>query len=241
LGKYPLPKRKAAELLRLHGIEKMEKTLLGKARGIICAGESIEEFARPTGKTFLVRNCLDVSKYEDCDWSSTKVAVCGPFLKTYQNRYQLEYMSRVAKAFPKLTFLLIGRMDDQDLGQLSGFRNIRATGYVEDFINTLRSCSVLFVPYPHFTSQGGAKTKVLEAAACGMSIVATPYAICDFFAENVMVGKDLESLGRHLQYLSESEDNRKSIGRSMREYVSENHSHLTETKKLIKIYGEFSG
>jgi len=232
-------KRKFAELVRLPELEKMEKKLIGNARAIVCAGESIEEFVRPTGKAFLVRNCVDTSKYKCCDYSSARIAVCGPFLRTYQNRYQLDYVIRIAKAFPKLSFLLVGRIEHDDLEILHRLGNIESTGYVEDFAEVLRTCSIMFAPYSSFTSQGGAKTKLIEAAACGMCIVATPYAVCDFFAENVKVAEDAMSLAKHLQYFAESEDVRKAVGHSMKRYVSTNHCYLTETKKLIKIYEEF--
>jgi len=240
LKKYSFLKRRAAEYLRFPDVRKMEMRLLGNAKGIICAGESIEEFARPTGKAFLVRNCVDTSRYEICDWSSSKIAVCGPFLKTSQNRYQFEYLIRIAKAFTELSFVVIGRTDIQDLRTLHNFANIQTVGYVSNFIETLRKCSILFAPYPLFTSQGGAKTKLIEAAACGMCVVATPYATCDFLAENTLVGEKVESLAEHLLYLVQSEDVRKSIGQSMRRYVSTNHNHLTETRKLIRVYEEFA-
>ena len=240
LGKYSFVKRKAAEFLRLPEVRRMERRLLERAKAIICAGESIEAFARQKGTAFLIRNCVNVSLYKDCDWSSTRIAVCGPFLKIYQNRYQLEHIVRIAKAFPKLSFVLIGRIENEDLRTLRDLTNIQPMGYVNNFVETLRSCSVLFAPYPHFTSQGGAKTKLIEAAACGMCIVATPYAVCDFFAENSMIDEEDECLAKHLLYLTENEDNRKSVGQRMKKYVLANHDHLAETKKLIKVYEEFS-
>jgi len=239
ISRYWFLKRRAARVLRFHEIEKMQSALLSRAKGIICAGESIEEFARPIGRAFLVRNCVDLNRYEKCDVSSTRIAVCGPFLKTYHNRYQLEYVTRIAKQFPRLSFLLIGRIKDDDLKILGSLSNVQVTGYVDSFIDVLRTCSILLAPYPSFTSQGGAKTKLIEAAACGMCIVATPYAVCDFYADDVLIGEETSGLARHLEYLTESESHRKTIGQKARAYVSICHSHLTETRKLIRAYEEF--
>jgi len=238
ISRYRFPKREAARLMKSREIEKMQDRLLGNAKGIICAGESIEEFARPLGRTYLVRNCVDLNRYGQCDISSTQIAVCGPF-SGYSNQYQIECVVRVAKLFPRLSFLLIGRVEDRDLRILSGAANIRATAYVDNFPDALRTCSILFAPYASFSAQDGVRTKLIEAAACGMCIVATPYAMCDFYGDNVLVAEEISELGHHLEYLAESEDNRRNMAKSMRTYVSVYHNHITETKKLIKVYEEF--
>lgn len=241
ITRYSFIKREALRLLKLHSIEKMQNLLLKRAKGIICAGESIEEYVKAFGTTYLVRNCVKLNSYEDCYYSSTKVCVCGPFLKTYQNYHQLKYVLAVAKKLPKISLVLIGKIEVEDQDILNRFSNVKMLGYVNDFVEQLRDCSILFAPYPFYSSQGGAKTKLIEAGACGMPIVASPYATCDFRSDDAWVGTDTKKLMEGLLYFSESESNRKYVGQKIKSAISEYHNYLVETKKLIQVYKEMKG
>ena len=229
--------RQKLRMRNLPKLKKMQDSLLKRAKGIICAGESIEEYAKSVGTTtYLVRNCVNLSLYENCDYSSSKVCVCGPFLKAYDNYYQLRYVLEMAKKLTQIQFMLIGKIEAEEQDTISKFDNIHVLGYVDNFIEKLRSCSILFAPYPSYSTQGGAKTKLIEAAACGIPIVATSYAICDFQCNDVLIGKDIAELSERLLYLAQSEGNRKHIGQKLKSYVSEYHNYLLETKKLIQVY-----
>lgn len=241
ITRYSFVKRQALQILKLPSIEKMQNILLKRAKGIICAGESIEEYAKAFGTTYLVRNCVKLNSYKDCDYAPSEVCVCGPFLKTYQNYHQLKYVLEVAKKLPKLSFVLIGKIEYEDQNMLNRFNNIKTLGYVNNFIEQLRTCSILFTPYPSYSSQGGAKTKLIEAGACGMPIVATPYATCDFRSDDVLVGTDIKKLSEGLLYFAESESNRKHIGQKIKLSISEYHNYLVETRKLIQLYKEIEG
>lgn len=241
ITRYSFVKKQALKIAKLSKIEKMQDSLLKRARGIICAGESIEEYARNFGTTYLIRNCVKLSLYKDCDYSSNKVCICGPFLKTYQNYHQLKYVFEVVKKLPQISFVLIGKIEDEDKNTLDKFSNVQTLGYVKDFVEQLRSCSMLFAPYPSYTSQGGAKTKLIEAGACGTPIVATPYATCDFQSSDIWVGSDIRKLSEGLLYFAESESNRKYFGQKIKPYVSEYHNYLLETKKLVDVYKEVEG
>ena len=78
----------------------------------------------------------------------------------------------VVKHFSNIDFVFIGPTDKIFRDELE-FKNTTFLGKVDNYIETLRTCSVLFAPFPDYAYYLGSKTKFIEAAACQMP--ARPY------------------------------------------------------------------
>ena len=65
----------------------------------------------------------------------------------------------IVKKFPDVEFVFIGPTDKIFFDALQ-FKNTTFTGLVDNYIDTLRTCSVLLAPYPEFACYLGSKTKI---------------------------------------------------------------------------------
>ena len=117
------------------------------------------------------------------------------------------------------------------------FKNTTFTGKVDNYIEILRTCSVLLAPYPDYAYYLGSKTKFIEAAACQMPIITTPVGNVDFQNDHVCIGKTKNDLINQIDYLK-NENVRNDLGKKLRNEVIKNHNADIEIKKIIKIYKE---
>jgi len=108
---------------------------------------------------------------------------------------------------------------------------------VDNYIDTLRKCSVLLAPYPDYAYYLGSKTKFVEAAACQIPIITTPVGNIDFQNDFVCVGKTNNELISHILYL-ENENNRLELGKKLKNEIIKNYNADIEIKKVIKLYTE---
>ena len=117
--------------------------------------------------------------------------------------------------------------------------NTKFLGIVDNYNEILRSCSVLFSPYPENARYLGSKNKFLEAAACQMPIVTTSSGAIDFRNDLLLIGdttKELTDLIRSMK----DENERNDLGKKRRSEIEQNYNADIEVKKIIKLYTEFS-
>jgi glycosyltransferase involved in cell wall biosynthesis len=234
---YPIHSwRKWAFMVKAHHYKKLERKIFQNAKHVICAGERIYEEVRNIQNATLVRNAVFLENYEPNNCKILKVALVGPFLPGKLNYFGLDMIKFVVKHFEKIEFVFIGPTDKNFRDALQ-FNNTKFVGKVDNYIETLRSCSVLLAPYPEYAFYLGSKTKFIEAAACNMPIITTPTGIIDFENDYVCVGKTKEDLVNQMHYL-ESEDVRTDLGRKLRDEISEKYNAEIEIEKVIKIYKE---
>lgn len=77
----------------------------------------------------------------------------------------------VRRALPDATFLIVGRSPSRKVQELSGIEGIEVTGSVPDVRPFLARAQVSVAP---FSIAAGIQTKILEAMAAGLPVVATP-------------------------------------------------------------------
>lgn len=236
---YPIHswKRWAFKLKSRH-YKKLETRIFKNSQHVICAGENIYERVKNIQNATVVRNAVFLENYKPTDCKILKVALVGPFLPGKINYFGLDMIKFVVKQFDNIEFVLIGPTDKSFREEL-GFKNTKFLGKVDNYIEELRSCSVLFAPYPEYAYYLGSKTKFVEAAACQMPILTTPVGNVDFQNDYVCIGKTKEELVERLHYL-EDESVRMDLGKKLRNEISLNYNAEIEIEKVIKIYKELS-
>ena len=118
------------------------------------------------------------------------------------------------------------------------FKNCEFLGLVENYSEVLRSCSVLFSPYPSYAKYLGSKNKFLEAGACEMPIITTSSGAVDFKQDLLLIGDSSTELIKLIESM-QNENERKKIGKSLRVEIEKNYNADVEIKKIIKLYKEY--
>lgn len=222
--------------VKAHHYKKLEHKMFRKSKHIICAGEKIYEILKNIQSATVVRNAVFLENYKPTDCKILKVALVGPFLPGKINYFGRDMIKFIVKKFENIEFVFIGPTDESFRNELQ-FKNTKFAGKVDNYIETLRSCSVLLAPFPDYAYYLGSKTKFLEAAACQMPIITTPVGNIDFQNDYVCVGKTKEELVNQIYYL-EDESVRTDLGKKLRDEISKNYNAEIEIEKVIKIYKE---
>ncbi len=216
--------------------KKLETKILQKSQHIICAGESIFERVKNIQSATVVRNAVFPENYIPTQCKKLKIALVGPFLPGKLNYFGFDMIKFIVKKLPDIEFVFIGPTDKNFREELQ-FKNTKFTGKVENYVETLRTCSVLLAPFPNYAVYLGSKTKFIEAAACQMPIVTTPLGNIDFENDHVCIGKTKNDLINQIDYLK-NENVRNDLGKKLRNEVLKNYNADIEIKKIIKIYEE---
>ncbi len=216
--------------------KKLETKILQKSQHIICAGESIFERVKNIQSATVVRNSVFPENYIPTQCKKLKIALVGPFLPGKLNYFGFDMIKFIVKKLPDIEFVFIGPTDKNFREELQ-FKNTKFTGKVENYVETLRTCSVLLAPFPNYAVYLGSKTKFIEAAACQMPIVTTPLGNIDFENDHVCIGKTKNDLINQIDYLK-NENVRNDLGKKLRNEVLKNYNADIEIKKIIKIYKE---
>jgi glycosyltransferase involved in cell wall biosynthesis len=220
-------------------LREKEEEAYRRALCLVCQSEALRERVKHLNRAEVVRDAVDLTRYNPTERSKLRVAVVGPFIEGHQNLYALEVFHEILRLDRETEYVVIGRIDEQHKELISRFDNVTCTGFVDDFVEALRQCSILLCPYPPRSgSAGGAKTKAIEAAACSIPIVGTPDGLGDFGQELVLLGETAGELVERISYLSE-ENLRRELGRKLRTEVQEKHDIVKESRKLIALYQEF--
>lgn len=235
---YPFTSwRKWAFIAKSYYFKKLETKIFKNSQHVICAGEHIFEKVKNIQNSTVIRNAVFPEKYAATTCKTLKIALVGPFLPGKLNYFGFEMIKSIVKKLDKVEFLFIGPTDKIFRDGLN-FKNTSFVGKVNNYIDTLRSCSVLLAPYPDYALYLGSKTKFVEAAACQIPIVTTPSGNVDFQNDYVCVGKTTNDLIQQIHYL-EDEDVRVDLGKNLRNEILKNYNAEIEIEKLIKIYKEF--
>ena len=228
--------RKWAFLAKSYHYKKLETKIFRNSQHVICAGEHILEKVKNIQSATLVRNAVFPENYIPTKCTSLKIALVGPFLPGKLNYFGFDMIQFLVKKFENIEFVFIGSTDQYFRDGLK-FKNTTFTGKVDNYIEILRTCSVLLAPYPDYAYYLGSKTKFIEAAACQMPIITTPVGNVDFQNDHVCIGKTKNELANQINYLKD-ESVRVDLGKKLRNEILKNYNAEIEIKKVIKLYNE---
>lgn len=146
------------------------------------------------------------------------------------------YIENVLPAFARLgveppQLSVIGLCPDSLKAQLA-HPTIRFLGYVPDILEELKSYQVFFAP---IVSGSGVKTKVLEAMACGLPVIALPDAVSGISAEHMkhcLIARDPEEFVRCYHLVNGNTTFAQQVGLAARELVIRSYSMQAATKVL---------
>lgn len=230
--------KKYAYIAKSYYYKKFEINLFQNSVHLICSGEDIFEKVKKFQNSTIVRNGIFLNNFSQSTCSELRVAVVGPFLRGTINYEGLDLIKKTIKELPNIKFVFIGKTDDSFKDELN-FRNCEFLGLVDNYYEVLRSCSVLFSPYPSYAKYLGSKNKFLEAAAGEMPIITTSSGAVDFKQDLLLIGNSSKEL-IHLIESMKDENERRKLGKKLRSEIETKYNADIEIKKIIKLYNEFS-
>lgn len=230
--------KKYAYIVKSYYYKKFEINLFKNSVHLICSGEDIFEKVKKFQNSTIVRNGIFLNNFSKSACSELKIAVVGPFLRGTINYEGLDLIKKTVKELPNIKFVFIGKIDDSFKDALN-FRNCEFLGLVDNYYEVLRSCSVLFSPYPSYAKYLGSKNKFLEAAAGEMPIITTSSGAVDFKQDLLLIGDSSKEL-IHLIESMKDENERRKLGKKLRSEIEIKYNADIEIKKIIKLYNEFS-
>ena len=222
--------------LKSQFIKKLENKICKNAIHVICASDLIYDRIKNIQSATVIRNAVKIDEYHPTKCSTLRVAVIGPFTEGTQNHEVVNLIHYVVKNLPNIEFVFIGMVDNYYKSQLN-FKNSKFLGKVDNYIETLASCSVLFSPYPDYSYILASKNKILEAGACQMAVITSESGSIGFPSDLVLIGKSKEDYVKKLIYL-ENENIRKEYGKKIRSEIERNYKTDIEIQKLLKLYNE---
>jgi len=230
--------KKYAYIAKSYYYKKFEISLFKNSTHLICSGEDIFEKVKKFQNSTVVRNGIFISDFKPTTCNELKIAVVGPFLPGTINYEGLNLIKKTVKDLPNIKFVFIGKTDVSFQNELN-FKNCEFLGLVDNYYEVLRSCSVLFSPYPLYAKYLGSKNKFLEAAACEMPIITTSSGAVDFKQDLLLIGDSSEELIKLVESMK-NENARKNFGKSLRVEIEKYYNADIEIKKIIKLYQEYS-
>lgn len=229
--------KKYAYIAKSYYYKKFEINLFKNSTHLICSGEDIFEKVKKFQNSTVVRNGIFLDNFSPTTCSELKIAVVGPFLPGTINYEGLDLIKKTVKELPNTKFLFIGKTHDSFRNELN-FKNTEFLGLVDNYSEVLKSCNVLFSPYPAYAKYLGSKNKFLEAGACEMPIITTSSGSVDFKQDLLLIGDSSTELIKLIESMKD-ENERKSIGKSLRKEIEQNYNADIEIKKIIKLYKEY--
>jgi len=230
--------KKYAFIAKSFFYKKVETKLFKNAIHLICSGEDIFDRVRKIQNSTLIRNGVFLKNYRPSTSTDLRVALVGPFIRGTINFDAIHLIKKTMQELPNIEFVLIGKTDDYFKNQLN-FKNTKFLGVVDNYIEMLRSCSVLFSPYPKNAIYLGSKNKFLEAAACEMPIITTSSGAIDFRKDLLLIGNNSNELIELIKTMK-NENERKNLGKKLHFEIEKNYNADVEIKKIIKLYEEYS-
>jgi len=145
-----------------------------------------------------------------------------------------ERILELAKQFPQVTFLIAGFGElDQEM-KLAAGSNVKFVGWIKPFI-FWQACDVALLT----SDNEGVPTSLIEAAVCGLPIVAENVgSVSDIFEPNIggYLVNNVESRKEALNKLISDPNFAKQMGESAKEYSDERFSIGKFVKDHIELY-----
>lgn len=152
-------------------------------------------------------------------------------------RLAREIFPYVRQQVPDARLRIVGP-DPRGLARELASERITVTGFVPDIVAELQGAGAAAAPV---NAGGGVKTKVLEAMACGVPVVATSEANRGIEAvpgEEILIGDTAKDFARHLAELLQDQERAAALGRAGRELAVRKFSWRQVGKELLALYAE---
>lgn len=135
-------------------------------------------------------------------------------------------------------FYIIGKNPTKEVLNLANGKDIIVTGEVKDIKEHFLKSEVIVIP---LRMGSGLRNKVIQAMACGKTVVATKDATEGLNVEdnvNILIANTPEEFVEKILLALNNKELNLKIGENARKYVEENFSYDVVEKKWFKVYDE---
>jgi len=154
------------------------------------------------------------------DYDHNRIVFMGN-MRTFHNTdaavyFATEVLPIIRKSRPEATFHIVGNEPSRHVRRLHDGKHVVVTGFVDDVFEHMRNAAVLVAP---MRVCAGVQTKVLEALALGVPVVATPMGATDFDPSVLSVADTPEGLAAATLLLMNDKAARREHALAGRQYV----------------------
>ncbi|MCC6680019.1 MAG: glycosyltransferase [Phycisphaeraceae bacterium] len=139
---------------------------------------------------------------------------------------------------PRATLRIVGKNPTPQVQNLEGYEGVRVTGTVEDVREEAKRAMVVVLP---MRCGGGIKNKLLEAAAMGLPIVASPHAVSGLSIEKsqqaMLIPRGADAWTDAILRLWHDPSLRQMLGRNARTWVEREHDWSNAARQLMAFSG----
>lgn len=147
----------------------------------------------------------------------------------------------VREAVPDAIFRVIGGNPSSAVAGLQRLPGVEVTGWVPDMMESLKEAGVAIAP---MQSGSGMQSKILEAMACGLPVVATTLGLGAIKAvpgKEILVQDEAKAFAEEVIGLLANEGRRKDVGRMASDYVKAGHSWHAASTFIERLYSDLAG
>ena len=218
------------------------RRLLHRCGRVICAGRSIadnlQRWQPHDRPVTILQNTIDPDAWPETDRTDARVLVIGGFTNRW-GRTSLPIALEVARLLPQVRFRLVGAIDDGQLTECRTLPNVDVEGPLADadYANVMRTARLTLLPFADWCRGGGTRQKLIQSAASGHAIVASPPALegVDDPAD-IFVGSDPRALADHIAQLIDDLPTCEALGRRLRAAFLLRHDFMAEAQRLAELY-----
>lgn len=147
-----------------------------------------------------------------------------------------EIWPAILSQFPKYKLYIVGKDPVDKIIKLSAIKNVHVTGFVDDICELLLKAKIGIYP---LRSGTGMQNKILEALACGLSTVASDFAlqgVPDVTSEEVIRANEREEYIKAIQMLINNENMRGKYEKNGQEFVFSKYSWESNVETLMRMW-----
>lgn len=152
-----------------------------------------------------------------------------------------EILPVLQRKIPSLSFMIVGRNPVPQILELRNRNGVQVTGTVADIRSYVAGALALVVP---LRSGGGTRLKILEAMAMERPVISTSVGAEGLEiipGTDILIADDVEQFVTHVEFLVQSSETAKNIGKAGRRLVVEKYDWRECLSGLERLYGTLLG